>query len=196
AKAKDNLLNKEAYKTAKQFDLYPVIPKGDLSIEFIENVFSFNPYYVLDALKKHIYYTLLDNSNKDIKGALSKAEKIYLKYETAHKERILNALIDEFRSNLGSMTFIHSSYTSLRINETVILYYAFCIYYISRDIKDRNGLKFSKAALITLKNIICEKSEESYLPIKNSGKMLELPEFRRDKSVYEKLYNMINNEVI
>ena len=192
----NNEFTDEAYKTAAEFDLYPIIPKGDFSIEFIENVFSFDPYYVLNILKEHIFYALLEKNNGKCEYALSEAEELYSKYEMSHKERILNMLIDEFRSNFGNTVFTHYSYSSLRITETVIFYYAFSIFYISRDIKNKSGIDFSKIVLNTLNIMRCEKSDNFYLPVKNSGKMFALPEFSRDKAVFEKLHNMIDKEKI
>ena len=166
-------------KIANRFDLVPLIPEGDFSVEFIENVFSFDPYSVLKILKEQL-----------------QNQTIYEKCEAQHKKRILKELIDEFRHNFRYMKFNHKSYMDLRINETLIFYYSFSILYIARDLKSISGLKFALVALNSLKLIKCENDEEYYLPIENGGKMLELPEFNRDRIVYKKLKDMIESEII
>ena len=49
-----DLLLKKATKLAASFDLYPLIPRGDLTAGFCEKVFEFNVYTVLDILESDI----------------------------------------------------------------------------------------------------------------------------------------------
>lgn len=170
------------------FNLYPVIPRGNLSIEFIESVFSFDPYYILEYLKNDIRNGLPED-------LWETGKKIYEKYESRIKKGMLDALINDFRSNIKSIILIHNSLMTLRINETLIFYYAFSIFYIACDIKNSAGLKFSQIVLDTLKLMKCEKTDNAYINVEKGGKMLDLPEFRRDKAVYEKMRDMIKNEL-
>ena len=184
-----------AKKIFRSFDLYPIIPTGDLTVEFIEKVFVFQPLYVLDDLKREVNLAIADFKD-DADYIFSLIQPAYDKYEKYHKKRILDILIENFRGSFSSLCFKHSSYMTLRPTETLIFYYAYSIFYIAREIKDVAGLRFSKVTLDTIKLLECEKRNDSYLFIESGGKMLCLPEFNRDKRVYEELKKMIDEEIM
>ncbi|MBR5922853.1 MAG: hypothetical protein IKZ59_03555 [Clostridia bacterium] len=192
-----DLLLKKATILALSFDLYPIIPRGDLSKGFTEKVFDFDVYTVLDILQGDIINMLIARTNGEFEMAelLQIANKVCTDYEKALKSKMLDSLISNFRNEYGKLVMTHSSYMTLQPAITFILYYAFTVFKISSDLCDRQGLNFSKIILNTATLITCEKSQKSYLAIKKGGKAFALPEFKREKAVYKKLEAMIENEI-
>ncbi len=192
-------LVRHANKMVSEYDKYPLMPKGDFSIDFIKKVFKFNPLFVLDNLKKAVMDMLWKETNYkyDEEDLLPILEETYGKYERKHKERILKILIDNFKKDLDSsyFRFKYWSYMDIRTDETIIFYCAFSIFYISRDLNDCRGLLFARKALQALELFHCEKSTTPFDGIKHSGKMLKLYEFSADKEVYDKLMQMIETEI-
>lgn len=193
-----NKLAKTAAKRAAKFDLLPIIPQGDLTIEFIEKVFDYSPLYVLDFLKGDIVKALTNESmlEKNENRITSTARKIYSEYETYHKNRILKGLIANFRALLADLEFKHYSYMTLRPTETLVFYYAFSIFAISCDLNDISGLKFARVALKTFELLSIERGDNSRDAAYKSGNITDLPEFKRDKCVYEKMRIMIDSKII
>lgn len=190
-------LVRRANKIASDFDRYPLMPQGDHTIEFIEKVFDFNPLFVLDELKKHLMDTLLEvteykYSEEELQPIV---EEAYTKHETEQKERILKTVIENYRSEVRNYIFRHSWYVFLRPEETVVFYYAFSIFYIARDLHKGPALLYARQALKTVELFHCEKDTTPLRDIKHSGKMLSLSEFKRDYAVYDKLINMIEEEI-
>ncbi len=190
-------LIRRANKMVNEYDRYPLMPQGDLSIDFIRNVFKFNPLFVLDDLKKAIMNMLLDQTNYqyDEEDLLPILEETYGKHEDEHKKRILDTLINNYKKDIDTIRFKHWSYMMLRPDETVIFYYAFSIFYIARELKNSPGLLFSRKALQALDLFYCEKGTTPFDCIEHTGKLLRLSEFSADKSVYDKLMGMIDREI-
>ncbi|MBO5321720.1 MAG: zinc ribbon domain-containing protein [Clostridia bacterium] len=190
-------LIRHANKIVNEFDLYPLMPRGDLSIDFIRDVFNFNPLFVLDDLKKAVMDMLWQETNYkyDEKELLPILEETYGKHENKHKERILNILINNYKNDINTLWFKHWSYMRLRPDETIIFYYAFSIFYISRDLNNNSGLLFARKALQALELFQCEKSTTPFDGIGHTGKLLKLSEFSADKAIYDKLMQMIEKEI-
>ncbi len=190
-------LIRRANKIVSEFDRYPLMPEGNCSINFIENVFNFNPLFVLDDLRKSLINTLLDvteyrYSEEDLRPII---EETYVKYEKKHKARILKILIDNYKHDLQYFRFKHWSYMMLRPEETVIFYYAYSIFYIARELNDGSALLFARKVLQAIDLFHCERGTNPIDGLKHSGKLLSLSEFQKDRAVYHRLMNMIDSEI-
>lgn len=187
-------------KMVADYNKYPLMPSGDLSIEFIENVFNFNPLFVLDDLKKGLYDVIMEKtefmySQKELSHLI---ETTYQRRDEEQKGRIFNNIshnFSNFLDSFSSYTVTPHSYMDLRPVETQIFYYAFSLYYISKELKYSDGFLTAKQALKALEMFHCEKSSTPFDGIKQSGKLLNLSEFSRDRQVYDKLMSMIDAEI-
>lgn len=190
-------LIRRANKMVKEYDRYPLIPEGNLSIEFIQNVFNFNPLFVLNDLRKAVLDMLLKVTEYkyDEEQLYPILKETYGKHESQHKERILRTLIENYKYDLKHYSFKQHSYMSLRPVETQIFYYAFSIFYISRDLKNGSGMFFARHALKGIGLIHCERSTTPFDGIGSTGRLLELSEFTKDAVVYNKMMQMIESEI-
>lgn len=187
-------------KMVADYNKYPLMPSGNLSIEFIENVFNYNPLFVLDDLKKNIYDVIMEKtefmySQKELRHLI---ETTYQRRDEEQKGRIFNNISHNFSNFLdgfSSYTVTPHSYMDLRPVETQIFYYAFSLYYIAKDLKYSDGFITAKQTLKALEMFHCEKSSTPFDGIKQSGKLLNLSEFSRDRQVYDKLMSMIDAEI-
>ena len=111
-----DLLLKKATKLAASFDLYPLIPRGDLTAGFCEKVFEFNVYTVLDILESDIINTLIAQANGKVEKAelLPIADKVCNAYDASIKAKMLEALISNFRNEYSEYKTVHSSYMTLQ----------------------------------------------------------------------------------
>lgn len=189
-------LMRRANKMVNEFSQYPLMPEGDWSIEFIRNVFNFNPLFVLDNLKKSVMDMLLEESHYQYDEYLLMPilEQTYGKAEVRHKVRILQTLVNNYKQDLKHFWFKHSSYRYLRQEETVIFYYAFSIFYIARDLRNCSAMLVAREALKAITLIHCEKNPEID-GIRQRGKLLKLTEFAEDRRIYEILMKMIEAEI-
>ncbi len=181
----------------KDFNSYPIMPEGDLSVEFIENVFSYNPLFVLDDFKLTIILTLLEKTDYKYSEdeLMPLIDETYGKKEKDLKGDILNYLIENFKSDINHVQFKQHSYMRLRPDETMLFYYAYSIFYISKDLNFIPGVLFARKALQSITFFQCEKGTNPIDGIKRNGKLLNLSEFSRDRNVYNKLKIMIENEI-
>ncbi len=186
-------------KLISDFDVYPLMPEGNLTIEFIENVFSFNPLFVLDDFKKDIMNILLEKTDYKYseEELMSIVNETYVKREKELKIGVLNQLINNFKGYTDNIWRKETSYMQMRTKETILFYFAYSIFYISKDIKSISGVLFSRTVLKSLDLIHCEKRTSKFNldGFKCSGKMLDLREFSRDRNVYEKMKSMIEKEI-
>lgn len=192
-------LVRRATKMVKEFDRYPLMPTGDLSIETIENVFEFNPLFVLDDLKKQLENMLLEQTDyeydfEDLKPIM---EGVYNKYLKYHKSRILDILQENVKTDMDQIRNCYSYYMDLRPIETLLFYYAFSIFYISQELMFEPGYISARVALGAINLLYCEKSDVSSMGMgfKHTGKMLNLSEFERDRQVYNKMREMIETKI-
>ena len=190
-------LVRRADKMIKEYSKYPAIPSGNLSIDFIEDVFNFNPLFVLDTLKKSVMDMLLEKTDfRYSQTELSHiAEETYKRHEENQKSRILNTIIENWKEFVDTINILQHSYMSLRPMETQIFYYAYSIYYISKDLKFGEGLLYAKKVLEAISLFQCQKDSTPFDGIDHSGKLLSLKEFARDKQVYDKMMAMIEAEI-
>lgn len=187
-------------KMVADYNKYPLMPSGNLSIEFIENVFNYNPLFVLDDLKKNIYDVIMEKtefmySQKELSYLI---ETTYQRRDEEQKGRIFNNIshsFSNFLDSFSSYTVTPHSYMDLRPVETQIFYYAFSLYYIAKELKYSDGFLTAKQTLKALEMFHCEKSSTPFDGIKQSGKLLNLSEFSRDRQVYDKLMSMIDAEI-
>ena len=184
-------------KVIKEYDRYPLMPRGDYSLNFIKNVFKFNPLFVLDDLKKSIIDMLLTETNYNYTEdeLVPIFETVYIDYEEYHKERILKILINNFKSDVENLRFNYWNYMDLRPVETMIFYYSFSIFYIAKDLKNVSALFCARQALKALEQIRCEKGTNPIDGINSNGKFLKLYEFSADREIYQKLLQMIDREI-
>lgn len=184
-------------KMITDFDIYPLMPTGDWTIEFIENVFSFDPLFVLDDFKKEIMNILLEKT--DYKYSEEELMPIvydtYIKREKELKQGVLDRIIKNFKEEVDRTSFKYHLRSQLRVDETVLFYYAYSIFYIAKEISSASGLLLARNALKSIDLICCEKDSLPYDGIQSTGKLLKLSEFSRDKEVYDKLKIMIENEI-
>lgn len=190
-------LVRRADKMIKEFSKYPAIPSGNLSIDFIEDVFNFNPLFVLDTLKKSVADMLLEKtdfrySQKELSHIV---EETYKRHEENQKNRILNTIMENWKAFVDTINFFQHSYMSLRPLETQIFYYAYSIYYISKDLEFGEGLLYAKKVLEAISLFQCQKDSTPFDGIDHSGKLLSLKEFAKDKQVYDKMMAMIEAEI-
>lgn len=190
-------LVRRAEKMVTEFGDYPLMPEGDLSFRFIEDVFYYNPLFVLDDLKKSVMDMLLKVTQfrYDQSELLPILDETYYKHEREHKERILEILKFTFSESVDSFGFKFCYYRTLRRPETLVFYYAYSIFYIAKDIHDESSLLFARQALQALRLFHCERDSAPFDSIKSTGKLLELSEFSQDRRVYEKLLRMIEKEI-
>lgn len=192
-------LVRRATKMVKEFDSYPLMPTGDLSVEVIERVFEFNPLFVLDELKKQLENMLLEQTDykydfKDLKPIM---DEVYNKYTRYHKERILNIIQENLKSDMDHIRKSYSYYMDLRPIETLLFYYAFSLFYISQELTFEPGYISARAALGAINLLYCEKynGPSMGMGFKHTGKMLNLSEFERDRKVYIKMKEMIEIKI-
>lgn len=190
-------LVRRADKMIKEFSKYPAIPSGNLSIDFIEDVFNFNPLFVLDTLKKSVMDMLLEKTDfKYSQNELSHiANETYKRHEENQKSRILNTIMENWKAFVDTINFFQHSYMSLRPLETQIFYYAYSIYYISKDLEFSEGLLYAKKVLEAISLFQCQKDSTPFDGIDHSGKLLSLKEFAKDKQIYDKMMAMIEAEI-
>lgn len=190
-------LVRRANKIVSEYNRYPLMPKGDCSIDYIKKVFNYNPLFVLDDLKKLLMDTLLKvteykYSEEELRPII---DETYGKQEIRHKNRILKTLIENYKHDAQYFRFKHWSYMMLRPEETVIFYYAFSIFYIARDLKNGSALLFARTVLKALDLFYCEKGTNPIDGIEHAGKLLNHSDFYADRIVYEKLMQMIELEI-
>lgn len=195
--ANRDALVRRAMKMVKEYNRYPLMPTGDLSIEYIKNVFNYNPLFVLDDLRKSVLDMLMHESDFQYDEELLYPilEETYGKSEEAHKNRILKILIENFKSKLPNYRFSQHCYLDLRPLETEIFYYAFSIFYISRDLKNTSGMLFARHTLTAIGLIHCEKSNDLIMAVESTGKLLNLSEFSQDAAIYHKMMKMIETAI-
>ncbi len=190
-------LVRRANKIVTEFDRFPLMPEGNFSVDFIKNVFNYNPLFVLDELRKYLLDTLLEvtqyrYSEEELQPII---DETYAKHEARHKARILKTLVENYKYDAQHFRYKHWSYMMLRPEETVIFYYAFSIYYIAKELKNGSALLFARQALKAIDLIHCEKGTNPIDGIKHTGKLLSLAEFAEDRAVYYDLLNMIEFEI-
>lgn len=192
-------LVRRADKMIREYDRYPLMPEGNLSVEYIENVFNFNPLFVLDDLKKQVGDMLLEKtdfrySERELSHIL---EATYKRREEEQKSRIYNIIKNNFSNYLNtfsSYTICPRYHMDLRPVETQIFYYAYSLYYIAKELNFSDGFLTARQVLKAIDMLHCEKSN-NIDGFRKSGKMLDLAEFSRDKKVYDKLMTMIEDEI-
>jgi hypothetical protein len=192
-------LVRRANKIVSEYNRYPLMPEGDLSIEFIKNVFNFNPLFVLDDLKRHLINTLLDVTDyKYSKETLQPiVNESYGKQEKRHQERILDILIKNYKQDVDLIRSQYMYYIDLRPMETKIFYYAYSIFYIGRVLHNDSALMFARTAISAIGLLYCEKSSvPAAYGVQHSGWLLALSDFKEDQKVYSKLVDMIENEIM
>lgn len=190
-------LLRQANLTASEYGEYPLIPKGDLSVEFIEKVFDFNPLLVLDKLKTVLMSDLMETtghiySEEQLQHIVNEA---YSRQEVYHKKRILNILIKNYKRDSQHFRIRHHSYMTLRPEETVIFYYAFSIFYIAKALRDGEALLFAREVLKIIGILRCETGNSPFDGIRHSGKMLSIYTFQRDRVIYYRLISLIELEI-
>ena len=123
-------LVRRANKVVQEFDKYPLMPSGDLSIGFIKKVFYYNPLFVLDDLKKGLMDMLLEVTQYQYEEQQLQQiiEETYQRYERGHKERILQILIDEYKRVINGFWDSYRYYMDLRPHETQVFYYSYSIF--------------------------------------------------------------------
>lgn len=131
-------LLRRAILTASEYDGYPLIPKGDLSVEFIEKVFDFDPLFVLDKLKTVIMSDLMETTGRIYSEEQLQpiVDEAFSAQEAYHKKRILHTLIKNCERDSQHFRIRHHGYMTLRPEETVIFYYAYSIFYIAKALRD------------------------------------------------------------
>ena len=195
--ANRDALVRRANKMVREFDQYPLMPRGNLTLDFIRDVFNFNPLFVLDDLKHSVLDMLLEQTEYayEEEELLPILEETYGKQEQQQKERILNILIDNFKKDLEGLRFRYWKYMNLRPDETVVFYYAFSVFYIARELHNDEGLLFARKTLRALHLFQCEKDDGLLDSIRHTGELLTLSEFSEDREIYIKLLRMIENEI-
>lgn len=196
---KDNndALIRRANKMIEEFDRYPLMPTGNLGVEFIEKVFDFDPLFVLKDLRKSIMNMFLEqtNYNYDEKELLPLLEETYGKNEKKLMRKVYGHITENFQEDFDHTNFLQHSYMSLRPKETMFFYYAFSAFYIAKKLNDPYAMYYSRVILKTLDVFHCEKSTTPFDGIGQTGKMLELSEFSADREVYDKMLQMIEDEI-
>lgn len=190
-------LVRRANRIVLEFDRYPLMPEGNYSIDFIKNVFNYNPLFVLDELRCFLLDTLHDVTHyRYAEEALQPIiDETYGKHITRHKQRILKILVDNYKNDVRHFQYKHWTYTMLRPEETIIFYYAFSIFYIARELRNGSALLFARQVLKAIDLFHCEKGTNPIYGIKHSGKMLSLSDFAEDRAIYLRLMNMIELEI-
>lgn len=186
-------------KMITDFGMYPLMPEGDWSIKFIQDVFSFNPLFVLEDFKKNIWDVLLEKTDYKYSEAelMPIINETYTKREKELKAGVLNRIITNFKREIDSSSFNHKydSYHRLRRDVTPIFYYAYSIFYISKELQSASGMLVARLALKALELIRCERGTAPFDSIKHTGQMLSLSEFSAELDVYNKLKSMIEDEI-
>lgn len=191
-------LLRRANKIVSEYDRYPLMPEGDLSIEYIKRVFNFNPLFVLDDLKKRLINTLLEvtdykYSEEELQPIINES---YGKQEKRHQERILNMLVKNYKHDVNLIRPQYTYYIDLRPMETKIFYYAFSIFYIGRKLHNDSALLFARTVISAINLLYCEKSSvPAAYGMKHSGMLLSLSDFKEDQAVYYRLVDMIESEI-
>lgn len=189
----DAALIRRANKMIDDFNLYPTMPTGDLSFEFIANVTKFNPLFVLNQLRKNIIDMLMDKTD----FMYDEQQFDYILNETFYKrlksqqERILLILIDNYKVDMQRLRGTYHSYMDLRQDETVVFYYAYSIYYIAQKLENASALIFARKVLKFLELFHCEKSSTPYDGLPANGKMFSIRRFKEDKQLYNEILDLI-----
>lgn len=190
-------LVRRANKMVEDFNLYPVMPSGDLSLDFIERVFVFNPLFVLDDLKKQVMLVLLETTEYryDEELLLPILEETYGRQKIKHAERIMNTLVNNYKEDAKRFRYKYSYYMDLRQEETLIFYYAYSVYYIAKKLRNASAMLFARTALKALELFVCEEGSVPGFSFSASGYMLKLAEFSEDNKLYQKLLRMIEDDI-
>ncbi len=193
---KDALIRR-VEKMLLDFDRYPLMPEGDLTSKFIENVFSFNPLFVLDELKKQIMDVLWEETGYQYDEQVIRTlfEYCYARHEKRLKQKVYDSIKRCFIEDMDRFSFRHDNLMRLRPVETQIFYYAFSLYYIGKDLKDGERLLFARKALKGVELICCDKNHIPYFGVDKSGWMLSLKQFSDDRAVFENMLEKIEDEI-
>lgn len=199
-------VNKEALirfagKMVDEFVGVPVIPAGDISFEFINSVSSFNPLYILDDLKKQLIDILYEKTEYRYDESYFEdiLEATYEKKIRFHQKRILETLIEDYKSIINSFRYSYDLYLDLRPDETRVFYYSHSIYYISNILKDVSGLFFARTCLKALEIFQCEGNKTYYKVgggFSSTGPMFDNKAFRDDYRLYKSMMEYIESKII
>lgn len=196
-------LTNRADKICREFDLYPLMPEGDDTVAYMEQVVNFNPLFVLDTLENNLVNILLEKINYKYNESCIRdfVRQCIKKHQNYHAERILQILknnfyrdiVDVYKTNKSRHQY--QSFESLRRNETKIFYYSYSIYYLADLLNDVDNLRYARRALSYMCQLECKRGYTSETPIKTDGLVFSIEMFSREKALFEKLAEKMNSSI-